>query len=151
MSSNKTCSFERICSIMKLSVHWGPQFPVAIPDILILYAGMSRLFSQRIREAVWQWFFLFLSDSIIAVIKKCISYHIMSTSRTSWNYFFTTSPSLSTYFFSPIFMWNAVCRNRKTLCWSVGDFTRAVLQLVRKRRPLRVSFRGPRKMEFGRC
>jgi hypothetical protein len=73
----------------------------------------------------------FLSDSITAVIKKYISY-IISYHRYipyQLKLFFHEVSFIGNILFS-IFMWNAICRCRKTPCWSVGDFTRAAFQLV---------------------
>jgi len=112
--------------IMKLSVHWGLQFPVATPDLPVLYTGVSCLFSQRIREAMREWCFL-LSGSITAVIKKCISYHRYIPYQLKL--FFHKVSFIVNILFS-IFMWSAVCRYRKTLCRSVGDTTCAAFQIV---------------------
>lgn len=112
---------------MKLSVHWGLQFPVATPDVPILYAGLSRLFSQRILEAVREWCFL----SIRFYNCSYKEMHIISVHPLPIEIIFSQSllHCQHSFFFS-IFMWIAVCRYRKSLCWSVGDYAHAAFQLV---------------------
>jgi hypothetical protein len=83
----------------------------------------------------------FPANTIIPVI---ISLHISRAHPLqSWDYFSTKSPPLSTLFST--FAWDAVCRSRKTLCWTSQLFTRAVFQPVVVRKSLECTLQGDQK------
>ena len=150
MFSNKTFSFERMCIIMKLSVHWGLQFPVATPDVPILYAGLSRLFSQRILEAVREWCFL----SIRFYNCSYKEMHIISVHPLPIEIIF----SQSLLHCQHSFFFQSLCEllyvGIVNLFAEASEITRTLRfssSSSAKRRPLRATFRGSKRTEFGRC
>jgi hypothetical protein len=70
----------------------------------------------------------------------------MGTSFTKLRYYFSTNSPSSTLFFT--FRWDSVCRQRKTLCWSVGAVEARRVSSRRHRpqnSPQSASFSGPKK------
>lgn len=122
------------------------KFPVATPYCTrVCHVSFRREYEMRYESAA-----SFLSNSITAAIKKCISCHRYIPYQLKL-FFHKVSlivnilfPSLCEMLFAGIVKLSA----------EAAEISRALRfssSSSAKRRPLKASFRGPKKMEFGRC